>query len=164
MATDYGKIEESLKKDIGDFGKIPPETEPLSSGEPGLSHYAHIIDYYAKLGDEHIYLGALIKALREQRGMDQKELAALSGRLAQEISRYENNEMNPETKTADRIFAALGYRVSVEYRIVIEELPEGKELPKNEPGEKKPIRLRAPRTGTPVGGGSVRHRSWGSWS
>ena len=55
--------------------------------------------------------GMRIKELREAAGMTQIELSEKSGVSQEHISRLENGRHNINTKTADKLAAALGVRL-----------------------------------------------------
>ena len=60
--------------------------------------------------------GKRIKELREAAGMSQVELSNISGISQEHISRLENGRHNINTKTADKLCAALGIKLADLFR------------------------------------------------
>ena len=61
---------------------------------------------------------AVIKALldaRHEKGITQKELAELTGIAQGDISKLENGSANPSIKTLNRLAAALGKTLKIEF-------------------------------------------------
>ena len=61
---------------------------------------------------------AVIKALldaRREKGITQKELAELTGIAQGDISKLENGSANPSIKTLNRVAAALGKTLKIEF-------------------------------------------------
>lgn len=60
-----------------------------------------------------IRLAIEIRALREKKGLSQRELAELVGTTQSAIARLESGHISPTLPTLDRIAAALGAEVTV---------------------------------------------------
>ncbi|CAB4925196.1 unannotated protein [freshwater metagenome] len=74
----------------------------------------------------YFFAGAVM-ALRSERGLTQRELAARAGVQQADISRIERGSLAPSTPTLMRILAALGARV------VIELVPDAELDPSGQP-------------------------------
>lgn len=66
----------------------------------------------AKQFTPQVALGAAIRELRQERGMDQKRLAAAAKLDEASLSQLENGSKNPEWATVRRLADALGVTVS----------------------------------------------------
>ncbi len=62
-----------------------------------------------------IRLALELRALREKRGLSQRQLAELVGTTQSAIARLEGGHISPSLPTLDRIAAALGVEVTVTF-------------------------------------------------
>lgn len=70
---------------------------------------------YVALQPEYELISSILKA-RTERGLTQKDIAALTGIAQADISRIENGECNPTLATMQRIAMALGCTISISLR------------------------------------------------
>ncbi|RMG92765.1 MAG: cupin domain-containing protein [Chloroflexi bacterium] len=82
----------------------------LQKGEdiPTMSYQA---SRGSKMGDT-FFLGAKLRALRQERELSQRELAKLAGISANAISLIERDEISPSVATLQRLAAALQVKIS----------------------------------------------------
>jgi transcriptional regulator with XRE-family HTH domain len=66
-------------------------------------------------------VGTLLRETRAERGIGQAELARRAGTTQTYISRVERGAVSPALTTLDRLFHAMGYRLSLD----VEPLPHG---------------------------------------
>lgn len=67
--------------------------------------------------EERELIDQIIRLRREQK-LSQKELAEITGNKQQAISRIENKEHSPSLRTFCNILNALGYRLTIERKIL----------------------------------------------
>lgn len=69
---------------------------------------------YDALEPEFAVIHAILEARREK-GITQKELSELTGIAQGDISKLENGSANPSVRTLERVAAALGKRLKIEF-------------------------------------------------
>ena len=69
---------------------------------------------YDALEPEFAVIHAILEARREK-GITQKKLSELTGIAQGDISKLENGSANPSVRTLERVAAALGKRLKIEF-------------------------------------------------
>jgi DNA-binding XRE family transcriptional regulator len=105
---DFGQAERYIER-----GQ-PMTTTSWNDIEARRTHSAERQHGYDRAG-RAIRLATELRALREKKGLSQRQLAELIGTTQSAIARLEGGRISPSLPTLDRIAAALGAEVTVTF-------------------------------------------------